>query len=35
MPLEVKIFPHKEYVEAFISGEYDPQEAVDKFLKVK
>ncbi len=34
MSLEVEIIQHKEYVEAIVSGEYDMQEAVDKFLIV-
>ena len=34
MSLEIEIIPHKEYIEVFISGEYDMQEAVDKFLLV-
>lgn len=31
MSLEVEIIQHKEYVEAIVSGEYDTQEAVNKF----
>ena len=31
MSLEVEIIQNKEYVEAIVSGEYDMQEAVDKF----
>jgi hypothetical protein len=31
MSLEVEIIQHKEYVEAIVSGEYDMQEAVEKF----
>ena len=31
MSLEVEVIEHKEYVEANVSGEYDMQEAVDKF----
>jgi len=31
MPLEVETIQHKEYVEAIVSGEYDMQEAVNKF----
>ncbi|MHA2061302.1 MAG: hypothetical protein ACW963_03315 [Candidatus Sifarchaeia archaeon] len=34
MSLEVEIIQHKEYVEAIISGEYDMQEAVNKFPPV-
>ena len=34
MSLEVEIIQHKEYVEAIVSGEYDMQEAVDKFALI-
>ena len=31
MSLEVEIIRHNEYVEAIVTGEYDHQEAIDKF----
>ena len=34
MSLEVDIIHHKDYVEAIVSGEYDMQEAIDKFLLI-
>ena len=34
MSLEVEIIQHKDYVEAIVSGEYDMQEAVDKFALI-
>jgi len=34
MSFKVAIIRHKEYVEAIVSGEYDMQEAVDKFTLV-
>ena len=34
MSLKVDIIQHKEYVEANVSGEYDMQEAIDKFSMV-
>lgn len=34
MSLEVEIIQHKEYVEAIVSGEYNMQDAVDKFQPI-
>lgn len=31
MSLEVQIIQHEDFVEAIVSGEYDMQEAIDKF----
>jgi len=34
MSLELEVIQHKEYVEAIVSGEFDLQDAVDKFQNI-